>query len=283
MKMKGRPILVGVDDSEASRDAAVLGFRVARAADSPLYLVTATLDALAEVTAARLGLDPRPREEALERQGAAAVRAKLRGSVPDEVLDRALTARTGRPERVLVDAAKELQAASIVIGGKSRRGLSLWFRRGTAHHLLRRLDLPLFVSGPRSARIGRVLVAVDLSFAAAIAIAVAEEIASLLEVPLEALHVIDDTLLASDPPLPIDRDGLVRVTLERLDAEVWPLLAKGRARSTRVGPVARSWPTRCAADRPRCSSSARTAPAGWIACCSARPPRHSSPDSRRRS
>jgi nucleotide-binding universal stress UspA family protein len=55
MKMKGRPILVGVDDPEPSRHAAVLGFRVARATESSLHQVTATLDALAEITAARLG------------------------------------------------------------------------------------------------------------------------------------------------------------------------------------------------------------------------------------
>jgi nucleotide-binding universal stress UspA family protein len=237
MKLKGRPILVGVDDSEASRDAAALGLRVARAADGSLRLVTATLDALAEVTAARLGFDARPLEEALERQGAAAVRTTLRGSVPDEVLDRALAARTGRPERVLVDEATELGAGAIVIGGKSRRGLSLWFRRGTAHHLLRRLDLPLFVSGPRSARIARVVVAVDLSFAAAIAISAAEEIASLLDVPLEALHVIDDTLYASRPPLPIDRDRFLDGTIERLETEVWPLLAPERKRSNPIGSV----------------------------------------------
>jgi nucleotide-binding universal stress UspA family protein len=157
--------------------------------------------------------------------------------VPDEALDRALTARTGRPERVLVDAAKELQAASIVIGGKSRRGLAPWFRRGTAHHLLRRLDVPILVSGPRSARIARVLVAVDLSFAAAIAIEAAEEIARLLDVPLEALHVIDDTLFASGVPLPIDPDRLAGATLARLETEIWPLLADGRERSSRSGPV----------------------------------------------
>ena len=128
------------------------------------------------------------------------------------------------------------------------------------------------------------LVAVDLSFAAAIAIAAAEEVACLLEAPLEALHVIDDTLLASDSPLPIDRDGLTRVTLERLDAEVWPLLAKGRARSTRVGPLAE-----ILADAVRRGPAALlvlgtgTAPAGWIDCCSARPPRSSSPDFHRRS
>jgi nucleotide-binding universal stress UspA family protein len=237
MKLKGRPILVGVDDSEASRDAAVLGMRLARAAGGPLHLVTATLDVLAEVTAARVGLDPRPLERALETQGLAAVRARLRGSVPDEVLDRALTARTGRPERTLVDAATELGAGATVIGGKSRRGLSLWFRRGTAHHLLRRLDLPLFVSGPRSARIARVVVAVDLSFAAAIAISAAEEIANLLDVPLEAMHVIDDTLYASRPPLPIDRERFADGTIERLETEIWPLLATGRKRSNPIGSV----------------------------------------------
>jgi nucleotide-binding universal stress UspA family protein len=192
---------------------------------------------LAEVTAARLGLDPHPLEEALQGQALAAVHARLRGSVPDEMLDRVVTARSGRPERVLVDAATELRAGAIVIGGKSRRGLSLWFRRGTAHHLLRRLDLPLFVSGPRSARLARVLVAVDLSFAAATAIAAAEEIASLLEIPLEALHVIDDSVYASRPPLPIDHDRFVDATIERLEAEVWPLLAAGRKRSSPIGPV----------------------------------------------
>jgi nucleotide-binding universal stress UspA family protein len=235
--LKGSPILVGVDDSEASREAAALGFRVAHAADAPLHLITATLDALSEVAAARPGLDPRPLEQAREGQGLAAVRARLRGSVPDEVLDRALTARTGRPERVLVDAARELQAASIVIGGRSRRGLAPWFHRGTAHHLLRRLDLPILVSGPRSARIARVLVAVDLSFAAAIAISAAEEIASLLDLPLEALHVIDDSLYAARPPLPIDRDRFVDGTIERLETEIWPLLATGRQRSNPIGSV----------------------------------------------
>ena len=137
MKMKGRPILVGVDDSEPSRDAAVLGFRVARAAASPLHLVTATLDALAEVTAARLGL-----------------------------------------------------------------------------------DLPLFVSGPRSARIARVLVAVDLSFAAAIA--VRRGPAALLVLGTHGSGWVDRLLLGSTTEELLARlpSSLVIVPCVRHDGEV---------------------------------------------------------------
>jgi nucleotide-binding universal stress UspA family protein len=261
--LAGGPLLVGVDVSEASRDAAAFGFHVARAAAGPLHLVTATLDALAEVTAARLGLDARPLEEALERQGADAVRAKLRGSVPDEVLDRALVARTGRPERVLVDRARELEAAAIVIGGKSGRLLSPWLRRGTAHHLLRRLDLPLFVTGPRSARIARVLVGVDLSFAAAITIAAGEQIAALLGTTLEALHVIDDAPWSSGMPLALDRDRFVRASQQGLDDEVWPLLRADRSRSTRVGPVVETL-AQAARSGPATLLVIGTHGAGWV-------------------
>ena len=231
-------MLVGVDVSVASRDAARLGGRIAAAAGGPLHLVTAVLDVISEVTATRLRLDPAPLRAGREAQAAAEVRARLEGTLAGDLLDRALEARTGRPERVLADRARELTAGLIVLGGKTRRGAVSWLGRGTALPLLRELDTPLLVTGPRSSRIARVVVAVDLSsFAAAIAIPVAEELARLLDVPLEGLHVIDDSMFAPGARLPFTLDDLARSSQERLESEIWPLLEKDRARSTRVGPV----------------------------------------------
>jgi nucleotide-binding universal stress UspA family protein len=235
--MRGRPVLVGVDASDASREAVELGGRIAIAAGGSLHLVTAALDVISEVTATRLRMDPAPLRAGLAAEAAAKVRAKLEGALPQDLLERSLQARIGRPERVLADAARELGVGLVVLGGKSHHGVSSWFRRGTAHHLLRELDTPLLVVGPRSSRVARVLVAVDLSFAAAITIPVAEELAGVLDVPLEGLHVIDDSVLTSGARLPFDSGDLVRDTEQRLAAEVWPLLHPRRARSTRVGPL----------------------------------------------
>jgi nucleotide-binding universal stress UspA family protein len=59
--MRGRPVLIGVDASGASREAVKLGSRIATAAGGGLHLVTAALDAISEVAATRLRLDPAPR------------------------------------------------------------------------------------------------------------------------------------------------------------------------------------------------------------------------------
>ena len=160
---EGASVLVGVDDSEASRDAAALGFRVARAAESPMHLVTATLDALAEVTAARVGLDPCPLEKALERQAALMVRARLRGRRRTK---RSIVHSPPAPEDPSACWSMRRRAPSIrsgrIRGQEPARPLALVPPRYGAPPA-GRLDLPLFVSGPRSARIARVLVAVDLS------------------------------------------------------------------------------------------------------------------------
>lgn len=236
--MIGTSVVVGVDDSSAARDAAVLGRTLARAAGGTLHLVTAVSDPLADVAAVRHRLDVDRLHALLVERARETSEANLRDTFDPPHLAEILRVRLGRPEHVLEETGRRVGASIFVVGGRHHDPSGSWIRRGTAHHLLRTWDRPVLVTGPGAPTIGRVLAAVDLSAAARPTIGAGTDLAELLDAELEVLHVAGyaDPPEGWDPGLEVDslQEGAENV----LAGEIWPLLPDGaRCRVERGAPL----------------------------------------------
>jgi nucleotide-binding universal stress UspA family protein len=77
-----------------------------------------------------------------------------------------------------------------VLGGKRRGTIARALSGSTAHYLVRALDVPVLVTGGRSTRIRRILVAVDLSSAARGTLRAAAALSQAVLARLRVLHVV---------------------------------------------------------------------------------------------
>ncbi len=157
--------------------------------------------------------------------------------MPADVLA-TLTARTGRPETVLEEVAAESAAGLIVVGGKHHTALARWLGGSTAHHLVRKLSVPVMIVGPGECRLDRILAPIDLSFAARPTMEIAQDWAKALDADLRFLHAVAPVPIATTVPVPFDTDDLVQRAHDELDHHLWPLIEYERTeRVVRVGPI----------------------------------------------
>jgi nucleotide-binding universal stress UspA family protein len=219
-----RPVLVGVDGTSASAHAAGVGRDLATLAGVPAHLLHATPEAWTVPPAPHtFAVNPDQLNEAACDAARAVVVQALAGLLSPDVLDR-LIVRSGRPAVVLRDAAQDLDAGLIVLGGKHHSTLGRWVVGSTAHALARMLDIPLLVT-VAATPIKRVLAAVDLSEAAGPTIHAAERFAELLDASLRVLHVVEPIPVIPDTPLHLNDEELFDRTLDYLERYVWPLIS----------------------------------------------------------
>ena len=228
--MLGNSLLVGVANTPEARDAAALGLRIRAVSEGELHWVTAATDVLANVSAVRRRLDVDRLHQALIEGATLEVTTALHGLVDEKELAQLLVTRLGRPEHVLEAYSREVNADLIVLGGRVRSPTQMLPRRRVARHLLRAGELPILIARAGSGDFDRVLVAVDSSQAASPTIRAAAELAHLLQVGLEALHVSPEL-----PPFPeseqaVDRRELESDQEEQVERELWPLLPSGTPR-----------------------------------------------------
>jgi nucleotide-binding universal stress UspA family protein len=231
-----RPVVVGVDASPAAVDAARMGWALAQATGAPCRLVHATPEAWTVPTVPHsFSARPDAVNEATRQAARTVVLDVLTGNVPDPLLA-ALDVRTGRAAAVLRDAATELAAELVVLGGKHHSVLGRWLVGSTAHTLVRSLDLPLLVTAHTPSPVRQVVAAVDLSDAAALTIRAAERYADAFGAALHVLHVVEPLPLVPDAPLHFTDDEVYRRSLEHLESSVWPLVAqRGATTGVRCG------------------------------------------------
>jgi nucleotide-binding universal stress UspA family protein len=223
-----RPVLIGVDGTSASVHAARVGRDLATVAGVQAHLLHATPEAWTVPPAPHtFAVNPDALNAAACDAARAVVLQALAGQVPPEVLDR-LIVRSGRPAVVLRDAAHELEAGLIVLGGKHHSALGRWVVGSTAQALARMLDIPLLVT-VAATPIKRVLAAVDLSEAAGPTIHAAERFAELLGASLRVLHVVEPIPVLPDTPLHLNDEELFDRTLNHLERYVWPLISQPEA------------------------------------------------------
>lgn len=208
--MKARPIIAGVDDSPESLHAAVAATVIAHRAGAECQLVAAVPDYARILRSYGMVLGVTEAARAAEQRDRDRITGRLRGLVPDQLCD-ALEVRAGAAPLVLHAAARRLGAGVIVLGSRRHHGLDR-LRRSTVTWLARSSDIPLLVTAGSSLTISRVLVAVDLSPAAALVAETAHTWARLFGAALRLLHV-------AEPQLTFP--GVSASVLRSADAEEW--------------------------------------------------------------
>lgn len=215
------PVIVGVDGSPESQTAAAAGWRVAQAAGVDCHLVHASADMRSSLDLAGTGVAVDDLQSAVLNRARSQIIATLTDSVPPQVLND-LIVRVGRPTNVLTDLVEETHAGIVVLGGKHHSALGRWLGGSTVQHAVRRLSVPLLVTAGDLQLRPRVLVAVDLSYAALPTLDQAVDLARLLGSPLRALHVLEPMPNTPELPFPMDAGAYEADARERLDKFVWP-------------------------------------------------------------
>ena len=111
-----------------------------------------------------------------------------------------------------------------VLGGKHHSTLGRWLGGSTVQQAVRRLSTPLLVTAGDLRPRARVLVAVDLSYAALPTLDQAVDFARLLGGPLRALHVLEPIPNPPELPFPVDAGDYEARSREQLERHVWPAL-----------------------------------------------------------
>ncbi len=195
--MISRPIVVGVDGSPESAAAAAAGWRLAEGAGVSCHLVHATSDVRSALDLAGTGVSLDDLQGTMLERGRGEIVTLLEDRVPPHILD-GLIVRVGRPTAILADVVMQTKAGLVVLGGKHHSTLNRWLGGSTVQHVVRRLAVPLLVTAGDLHPRGRVLVAVDLSYAALPTIA--------------------------EVPFPVDVGDFARRSREQLEEHIWPTL-----------------------------------------------------------
>ena len=217
------PIVVGVDGSPESAAAAAAGWRLAEGAGVRCHLVHATSDVRSALELAGTGVSLDDLQGAMLQRARGEIVALLEDRMPLRVLED-LIVRAGRPTSILADVVAETKAGLVVLGGKHHSTLNRWLGGSTVQHVVRRLAVPLLVTAGDLHPRARVLVAVDLSYAALPTLDEAVDFARLLGGPLRALHVIEPIPNVPDVPFPVDVGDFARRSREQLEQHIWPSL-----------------------------------------------------------
>lgn len=210
--MRGPSIVVGVDGSPESCAAAAAGWMLARAEGSTCQLVHATYDTRLSLEYAGTGIATDALQLALLARTRSELAVALRDCVPAALVDRMIV-RPGRPAFVLEEAAGEVDATMLVLGGKHHSTLGRWLGGSTVQHAVRRFTVPVLVTAGDLRPRPRVLVAVDASYAAVPTARQAMAFAQLLGGPLHAVHVVEPGPAATSTP-----------EADRVERDVWTLL-----------------------------------------------------------
>ena len=245
--MAWQTMVVGVDGSPESVEAAALGAFVASRAGVECRLVHAVPDYWTGLALPEIPVDPEALAAAARDHARTVVTHALEGAVPAAMIA-ALEVRAGRSAYVLEDVAHETQAGVVVLGGKRRRALAR-IGGSTVTHLVRLGTVPVLATDGIASDIRRVLVAADLSYAARPTIEAAQRWANLLGAQLRVLHVVEPIPVVPGITLGVADDEMFLSCERAVDAEIKPLVTgpnadivirRGRAAAA-ITSEARQW------------------------------------------
>lgn len=223
--MSWKPIVVGVDASPAAARAGAFGCELAEFTHTSCYLIHAAETLASGVSESDV--------EALYARKRDAIQHALWGHVPGRALER-LSIRHGRAAVAVRQAAAEVEAGLIVLGGKRHTTVGEWAGRSTAMHLLRTTEVPVLLATtaqlPR-----RVLVALDQSAATGLTLEIAEQYATQLGAQLKVVSVIEPLPTIGEVP-PLDPEPYYQASQTLIEKHVWPMItAPGAAKVISYG------------------------------------------------
>ena len=232
-----KPIIAGVDPTVEGKRAAAQAVALAKQSGARCHLVHAVRDPWVDVAQAEYPLNVEVLNQQLLDVADERMRSLLQDAVPPAVL-RDLEFRMGSPAVVLDDVVEEYDAELLVLGGKHHSVLGRWLAGSTAHLMVRRVDVPVFIAAERTGPVRRVMAAVDLSSAARPTIAGAERMAALLNAQLIVLHVIEPLPIVDGVSLTISPEEVRQRSEEELERAIWPhISSKATERLVREGPA----------------------------------------------
>jgi nucleotide-binding universal stress UspA family protein len=158
------------------------------------------------------------------------LRAALARSVPPEALEQ-LAIRVGRTATMLKMEAEQRGAGLVILGSKHHLALGRWLGGSTAHDAIRTLSVPVLVAKGTPSALRRVLVAVDLSYAAGPAIREAGRFVRLENGQMRAIHVIEPLTIAPEAAQLVEQ-RFHDDSMAALEHDVWPLLTSPAAERT---------------------------------------------------
>ena len=235
--MSWKPVVVGVDPSPESVVAANAGWGIAQAAGVRCHLVHATRDVRSSLV---MGMSPMSAEE-VQAKLVDIVERQITGALKDKIPAGALAAlefRIDKAPEALAQAVKDYDAGLVVAGGKHHSVLGRWLGGSSALNAARTLDVPLLVTAGGAPPYRRILVAVDLSYAARPAIDEAKRLAALFGAAVRAVHVVEPVPIVPEVPSLVDTGEFAALSRERLEQDIWPLLGGEVERSVAHGVAA---------------------------------------------
>jgi nucleotide-binding universal stress UspA family protein len=230
-----KPVLVGVDASNEAQAAARFGWKMAQHTGAQLVLVHAVREYWIPFADEELGERTGEIRRALLDTARSQVAALLADCVPAEVLERMIV-RFGRAPAVLRLVAEELGAGIAILGGKHHSVLDRWTGGSTSHNSVRTLGIPvLVVTKHADQAIRRILVAVDVSQAAAATISAAERYTATFGAVLKVLSVIEPPVILPEVTPPFATSEFYELTEQALEQRIWPLVHAPAEKVVRYG------------------------------------------------
>lgn len=222
--MTRQAVVVGVDATAAGAVAAATGWAVAHVQDSPCRLIHVVGAPSAPALTAASATHP-DLHAGLIAAARTRVADVLRDEVPDEAIS-ALDVRVGNPAWELRRAVEEASAGLLVLGGKHHTPPIRWLGGSTAHNAVRIIDVPLLVAAAPAVRFSRVIVAIDLSEAAAPTLTEAAAFAAMFGASLRVLTVVEPLPAIPDVGVQADLSEQYRVAETEARALVDRIVAR---------------------------------------------------------
>lgn len=215
-------IVAGVDDSPEGICSAKVAWAIARAAGVDCCLVHAAREYWATSGGTDIPFDAGAMSQAVLQIAQERLTEALGSTLPSDAVSQ-LEVRLGRAAVLIRAVVAERRAGLVVLGAKPHPAVTRWIGGSTVHNVVRTSQVPVLVSCMEELNVGRVLAAVDVSYAAAKTVAGALEFAGLWEADLRIMHVVEPLPLIATLPIAMDQEAYFRLSEEQFAEAVSPL------------------------------------------------------------
>ena len=212
-------IVAGVDDSPEGIRSANLAWVLASECGVDCRLVHAAREYWATSGGTDIPIDVGAMNRAVLQIATERLTEALSPTIPQETLAN-LDVRLGRAAVLIRDVATERDARLVVLGAKHHAAVTRWIGGSTVHNVVRTSKVPVLVSCMEATTVNRVLVAVDVSYAATPTVDEAKRYAQLFGAQIRIIHVIEPLPLIAALPIALDQNAYYRISAEQFNKEV---------------------------------------------------------------